>query len=278
MLVSPGHSRVDTTLSKRGLERRFLAACAVAREAGDLARRHFESRDLRDGYKLKGAQDYWTAADGEIERLIVSRLSEAFPDDTFFGEEGGGSFSPQVWVIDPIDGTANFARGIAHFCISIAFMREGTMAIGAIYDPVKGELFAARREHGATCNGRPMRVSTIDDLNHATIEVGWSTRRPMKDYIRLMDQVTSAGAGFRRAGSGALGIAYVADGRCEGYCELHINSWDALAALLMVTEAGGWTNDFLAYDGLVQGNPVLATTPALKDSLIAATPALGLKY
>lgn len=264
-------------MPKRGLEKRFLAACAVAREAGDLARRHFETRNLRNGYKLKGPQDYWTAADGEIERLVIKRLGEAFPTDTFFGEEGGGRFSPEVWVIDPIDGTVNFARGIAHFCISIAFVREGELAIGVIYDPIKGEMFAARRGAGAFCNGQPMRVSTIGDLRHATIEIGWSTRRSMKDYVRLVDQVTAAGAGHHRAGSGALGLAYVADGRTDGYCELHINSWDALAGILLVEEAGGWVNDFLANDGLVQGNPVLATTPALKDALLAAMPGLGLQ-
>jgi myo-inositol-1(or 4)-monophosphatase len=95
--------------------------------------------------------------------------------------------------------------------------------------------------------------------------------------VNLIGQLTATGAGFRRTGSGALGIAYVADGRAEGYAELHINSWDALAALLMVQEAGGWTNDFLANDGLSQGNPVLATTPALKDVLINAMAELGLK-
>lgn len=242
-----------------------------------MARRHFESRDLRSGYKLKGPQDYWTAADGEVEKLIVGRLSDAFPDDTFFGEEGGGDFSPEVWVIDPIDGTANFARGIPHFCISIAFLREGRMTIGVIYEPVRGELFATLSGHGATCNGQPMQVSTIADIRSATVELGWSTRRPMKQYVTLMDQLTSTGAGFRRSGSGALGLAYVADGRAEGYGELHINSWDVLAGLLLVQEAGGWANDFLANDGLVQGNPVLATTPALKDVLIAAMPAMGLK-
>jgi myo-inositol-1(or 4)-monophosphatase len=266
-----------SSLSKRGLEKRFLAACAVAREAGDLARRHFESRELRDGYKLKGPQDYWTAADGEVEKLIVGRLSDAFPEDTFFGEEGGGSFSPEVWVIDPIDGTANFARGIPHFCISIAFLREGRMTVGAIYDPMRRELFATLSGAGATCNGRPMRVSTLSDIRSATVELGWSMRRPMKQYVELIGQLTATGAGFRRAGSGALGLAYVADGRCEGYCELHINSWDALAGLLLVQEAGGWINDFLASDGLIHGNPVFAATPALKDALIQAMPAMGVK-
>ncbi|MGQ0664026.1 MAG: inositol monophosphatase family protein [Pseudomonadota bacterium] len=252
------------------LERRYLAACAMAREAGDLARRLFESRD-GSSFELKGPQDYMTEADTAVERLIVERIAAAFPADACFGEEGGGRLGPEVWVIDPIDGTANFARGIPHFCVSIAFMRDGRTALGAIMNPMTGELFAARRGEGATLNGRAMRVSAISDPRQATVELGWSLRRPIADYVALVDRVMATGAGFRRAGSGTLGLVYVADGRAEGYCELHINSWDALAALLMVEEAGGWTNDFLANDGLARGNPVLASAPGLKDALIAAT-------
>jgi myo-inositol-1(or 4)-monophosphatase len=176
-----------------------------------------------------------------------------------------------VWVIDPIDGTANFARGMPHFCVSIAFLRQGDLAIGVIYDPMADELFAARRGGGASCNGAPMSVSDTTDLARAVIELGWSTRRSTADYVAMLERVIHAGASFRRAGSGALGLAYVADGRQDGYCELHINSWDALAGLLLVQEAGGWTNDFLARDGLAQGNPVLAAAPGIKDALIAAS-------
>ncbi len=257
-------------MGKRGLERRYLAACAVAREAGELARRRYQNR-AEIGLKFKGPQDYLTAADGEVERLVVARLGEAFPDDTFFGEEGGGHFSPQVWVIDPIDGTANFARGIPHFCISIAFVREGETVLGTIYDPMADELFTARRGGGALLNSNPMKVSDTSDLSRAVIELGWSTRRPAVAYLEALGRIIAAGSSFRRSGSGALGLAYVADGRQDGYCELHINSWDALAGLLMVQEAGGWTNDFLANDGLAQGNPVIAAAPGIKDALAMVT-------
>jgi myo-inositol-1(or 4)-monophosphatase len=116
-----------------------------------------------------------------------------------------------------------------------------------------------------------MKVSRIADMKQATVELGWSMRRPMSEYIAMIERVTRTGAGFRRAGSGALGLAYVAAGRIEGYAELHINSWDTLAGLLMVREAGGWTNDFLRGDGLRTGNPVLACTPALTQALVTAT-------
>ncbi len=257
-------------MSQRGVETRYLAACAMAREAGDLMRRLYESREM-GSYKLKGHQDYLTEADGEVEKLIVKRIAEAFPDDTVYGEEGGGKFSPQVWVIDPIDGTANFARGIPHFCVSIAYVQEGRIAAGTMCNPMTGELFAARIGGGATLNGKPMKVSRTPDMRSATLELGWSTRRPMEDYVAMLTRVVKTGAGIRRSGSGALGLAYVADGRTDGYAELHINSWDCLAGILMVNEAGGWTNDFLAGDGLTQGNPILGCTPALREAIVAAT-------
>ena len=173
--------------------------------------------------------------------------------------------------MDPIDGTANFARGIPHFAISIAFVRNERTEIGVVYNVMQDELYASKRGGGATLNGEPIRVSGISQISHATVEAGWSSRLPMGDYIQIVDRLKNAGANVRRAGSGTLGLTYVADGRIDAYCELHINSWDALAALLLVEEAGGWTNNFLARDGLRTGNPVLACTPELADAVVAAT-------
>jgi myo-inositol-1(or 4)-monophosphatase len=252
------------------LHTRFLAACAIAREAGDMARHLFESREPGT-FTLKGRQDFLTEADGAVERLVTGRIAEAFPDDTCVGEEGGGRYSTQTWVIDPIDGTANFARGIPHFCVSIAFVHDGRPLIGATCAPMYGELFAARRGGGATVNGRPMRVSATTDIRQATIEVGWSPRRPTPDYLALLQRVMATGAGSRRGGSGALGLAYVAAGRSDGYCEMHMQPWDTLAGLVMVEEAGGWSADYLANDGVRQGNAVLMCPPALKDALTAAS-------
>jgi myo-inositol-1(or 4)-monophosphatase len=245
------------------LELRLFAASAIAREAGWLARRHFHNRPKTLHIDFKGDQDYVSATDAEVETLIRTRLHEAFPSDGFYGEEGGGAFADDVWVVDPIDGTANFMRRIPQFCISIAFVREGRCEIGVIYDPIQDELFAARRGGGATLDGQLMHVSGLTDIRQATIEAGWSTRLPTDAYIALVQTLKSEGAGVRRGGSGALALAYAADGRIDAYCELHMNSWDALAGLLLIAEAGGWTNDFLANGGLRQGNPVLGCTPAL---------------
>jgi myo-inositol-1(or 4)-monophosphatase len=246
---------------------RLLTASAVAREAGGLARRHFHNRPKTLHIDFKGDQDYLSATDAEVETLIRTRLQQAFPSDDFYGEEGGGAFGDNVWVVDPIDGTANFMRRIPQFCISIAFVRHGYCEVGVIYDPVQDELFAARRRGGATLDGQPMHVSGLTDIRQATIEAGWSTRVPTEAYTALVQTLKSEGAGVRRGGSGALALAYVADGRIDAYCELHMNAWDALAGLLLVQEAGGWTNDFLANEGLSQGNPILGCTPALEDIL-----------
>ncbi len=250
------------------LDAREQALIAVTREAGELARELFwKPIEI----KLKGKQDYITEADGQVERLIVGRLQERFPQDAFLGKEGGASGEGDaLWVIDPIDGTANFAHRIPHFCVSIAFMSAGELALGAISAPMYAELYRARLGKGAFLNDRAMRVADAD-IKQAVVELGWSSRRPTRAYTSLIERVLATGATFLRAGSGALGLAYVADGRTHGYCELHINSWDTLAGLLLVREAGGWTNDFLASDGLTRGNAVLACAPGLKDTLVAVT-------
>lgn len=258
-------------LAEKELDAREEALVAVAHEAGELAKRLFGDPS-RFSTKLKGKQDFVTAADGEVERMIMERLAARFPGDAFLGEESGARGSGDaVWVIDPIDGTANFAHGMPHFCVSIAFLAGGEPLLGAIAAPLYGELYRARLGRGAFLNGRALRVVEKPDIRQAIVELGWSSRRPARDYTAMLERVLATGATFLRAGSGALGLAYVAAGRTHGYCELHINSWDALAGLLLVREAGGWSNDFLAGAGLARGNPVLACAPGLREALVKAT-------
>src|SRR5262245_9439599 len=257
------------------LDAREKALAEIMREAGELARKLYLNPENL-GVKLKGKQDYITVADGEVERLIVGRLGERFPDDAMLGEEGGAqgggkALGDAIWIIDPIDGTANFAHRIPHFSISIGFLSGGRPQLGAIGAPMYGEIFRARRGRGAYCNDRRMKVAGTSDINRAIVELGWSVRRPAHAYALLLERVLATGATFMRAGSGALGLAYVADGRTHGYCELHINAWDVAAGLLLVEEAGGWTNDFWAGEALAKGNPVLACTPGLREALVAVT-------
>ena len=250
--------------------RRHLAACAMARQAGEMMRRLFLNRGGIE-MSFKGPQDYLTQADAAVETLVRQRLKDAFPEDQFFGEEGGGEVGDSMWVVDPIDGTSNFARGIPHFCISIAYALNGKPEIGVIYDPMTDEMFEARRGGGARLNGWPMKTSGGTHIDRCQIELGWSKRRPDADYLAMVKRVLDAGASFLRAGSGSLGIAYVADGRTDGYAELHINSWDCLAGIVMVEEAGGYANDFLAGEGMRKGNPILVAAPGIAQALIKLT-------
>jgi myo-inositol-1(or 4)-monophosphatase len=256
---------------------RLLAAEAVAREAGALARRRFLDASFK--VRFKGPQDYLTEVDGETEELISSRLNEAFPQDGFIGEEtagrppgGGGA----TWVVDPIDGTSNFARGVAHFCVSIACVAGGKVEVGVIYDPMRDELFSARRGGGARLNGAAIKPSEATALANSTIEVGWNMRASVAKYLDLLRRVALWGAAPFRTGSGALGIAYVAAGRRDGYLEYHINAWDCLAAILLVHEAGGYVSDFLSGEGLTKGNPLIACAPGVKDALISAAAIEGI--
>jgi myo-inositol-1(or 4)-monophosphatase len=249
---------------------RFPCAQAVAREAGKLMRRRFEDKS---SFKLsfKGHQDYLTEVDGEVETLVVSRLAAIFPEDSFIGEEGGREESDSVWVIDPIDGTANFARGIAHFCISLAHLSDGRPSVGVVYDPMRDEMFCALRGGGASLNGAPIRVSGVPDIRSATVEIGWNNRSGVPPFVALVERVMGCGAGMIRSCSGALGMAYVAAGRIDAYLENHINAWDVLAGMLLVQEAGGYVSDFLAGEGLTKGNPVLACTPELRRALVESS-------
>jgi myo-inositol-1(or 4)-monophosphatase len=237
---------------------------SLAGDAGRLAHSKFG----RSATSMKGRHDVVTAMDREVERLIRRAIESRYPDDTVIGEEeGGDGDSQRLWLIDPIDGTANYARGIPHYCVSIAYLERLVPVVGAIYDPSRDWLYAGAHGEGATCNGVPLAVSAQADLAAAVVECGWSTRRSTAHYVDLVSRVMEAGCAMRRVGSGALGLADVAAGRSEAYCELHINAWDCAAGILLVREAGGHTNAFFEGNGLSAGNPIIATNDALYAKL-----------
>lgn len=258
------------TPSDPGLDRREAFLIDLVREAGRLAQRAFSGAETL-AYRMKGPQDFLTATDAAVEELVQNRLQSAFPEDGFLGEESGGVLSPQIWVVDPIDGTANFARRIPHYCVSIAFVSHGVIALGAVFDPAHDELYFARRGRGATRNGKPVRVSDVRDAHAVCVELGWSTRVPNSDYLDALAGILKAGANARRGATGALGLAYVADGRSDGYAELHMQPWDCLAGLLLVEEAGGRVSPYLENGGLAKGGPVLAVAPGAADLMQSAT-------
>lgn len=253
-------------------ELRLAAACAVAREAGALALRLFRARD-RLLVERKGLQDLVSVADREVEALIRDRLARLFPEDGFLGEEGGRvSGTAGTWVVDPIDGTWCFLNGIAAWCVSLAWVCAGRIELGVIYDPCAEELFAARRGGGATLDGRPIRVAEATSLADGTVSVGFSHRSRPEDVAPVFARILAAGGMYQRHGSGALGLAWTACGRLIGYIEPHMNSWDALAGLLLVGEAGGLVNDFLAAEGLDRGNRVVAVAPGVASAIAELAP------
>ncbi|CDN58166.1 Extragenic supressor protein SuhB (plasmid) [Neorhizobium galegae bv. officinalis bv. officinalis str. HAMBI 1141] len=244
------------------LSGRALLCKDVIKAAGALVLKGFQDNTGR-ATSMKGPQDFLTETDAASEALIRSTISEHFPVDGFLGEEGGGKVTDRLWVVDPIDGTANFARGIPHFCISIAYVENYDWKIGAIYNPAQDELYFACRGAGATLNEKQISVSATRSFDSASVELGWSGRVPNEIYIRTIGELLALGTNVRRTGSGAMALAYVADGRSDAYVELHMNSWDCAAGLLLVEEAGGAVCPFMEIGTLAEGGPVLASTRAI---------------
>lgn len=250
------------------IDQRETALHEIIRSAGELALRCYRAR--RPGqYSLKGRQDFLTEADGLVEQHVFDKLRARFPDDGLLGEETGGHVAAsRLWVVDPIDGTANFARGIDHFCVAIAFVADGITHLGATFNPVTNELYVARQGRGATKNGSPLRVASTDALTVASIELGWSTHTPEPEYLALFQAMIASGASVRRGASGALALAWVAEGRTDGYVEHFMHPWDCLGGLLMVREAGGCTGLYPAGNRKIcDGGPVIAVATGIAAEL-----------
>lgn len=264
------------------LTSRAAFLCALAPKAGDLAHEGFTSRTAGD-FTLKGPQDFLTETDVAVEAFIRAEIGAAFPDDGILGEEGGGDLHRHLWVIDPVDGTANFARGVPHFCVCISFCENGAPVLGAIFHPMTGEFWFARTGCGAQKNGVALRVARTADPQVACVEMGWSRRHSIAGYLAAQKHILTAGANIRRGGSGALALAWVAEGRSDGYIEAAMNCWDCLAGMLMVSEAGGAVLTFgPKADGMLctlralhGPHPVRACTPALAALLDRALTATG---
>ncbi|MGH6899960.1 MAG: inositol monophosphatase family protein [Geminicoccaceae bacterium] len=253
----------------RDLDLRLLAACAIAREAGKLAYDYFEQRAQLE-IEHKGLQDLVSLADRAVEDLIRARLGGAFPEDDLLGEEGGGAArrpGAGLWVIDPIDGTANFLRGMPYWCVALAYVTGDRVEIGVTYDPVHDDLFWARRGGGAHRNQAPIRVSGATDPRRAVVGSTFTFKMKIESYIALIEGILLAGADHRRMGSTALMMCHVADGRLDGCVTGYCNAWDVIGGLLLVEEAGGVASHFIADNGLMAAGSALACTPGLQETL-----------
>ncbi|MCR8924182.1 inositol monophosphatase [Dasania sp. GY-MA-18] len=242
-------------------------ALRAARKAGEIIARACENLDTID-IESKGNNDFVTEVDKAAEREIRYGLSKAYPDHAILGEEGGLIGSPDAdyqWVVDPLDGTTNFIRGIPHFAISIACFYKGQIEHAVILDPIRREEFIASRGRGAQLNGRRIRVSKRTTLEGALIGTGipYKSRseQHIPEYMASLEAVTRQTAGIRRGGAAALDLAYVAAGRLDGFWEIGLNKWDIAAGILLIREAGGLVsdfkggNDYLESGNIVTGNP-----------------------
>jgi myo-inositol-1(or 4)-monophosphatase len=258
------------------LDLRLLAACAIVREAGQLARDYFLRREALE-IEFKGPQDLVSIADRSVEDVIRGHLSHSFSDDDVIGEEGGYATDrggDHVWVIDPIDGTANFLRGVPYWSVALAYVVGGHTELAVTYDPIHEELFAARRGQGASRNGRAIRVSERTDPGRSALGTAYTFRASMEGYLSLMDGLMRAGLDHRRLGSSALMLCHTADGRLDGTAMIYCNAWDVIGGLLLVEEAGGIASNFLSDAGLTVPGPAFAGTSALCPMLESLT---GLK-
>jgi myo-inositol-1(or 4)-monophosphatase len=259
-------------------------ALAAARKAGEIIARAADRIDLVE-VRRKSGNDFVTETDLAAEREILFQLRKAYPDHSFLAEESGGvALGAQSrgyqWIIDPLDGTTNFSRGIPHFAVSIACLVDGRVEHAVILDPIRREEFTATRGSGAQLNGRRLRVSARASLKEALVGTGIPFREPanarLDAYLQTLREIATRSAGIRRAGAASLDLAYVAAGRLDGYWEIGLQAWDIAAGALLVQEAGGLISDFEGGNQwLTRGDVVAANPKCLKAMLQIIRPVLG---
>jgi myo-inositol-1(or 4)-monophosphatase len=245
-------------------DRHLSSIQQFARDGGRMALDHFQKVDELE-VSEKTRNDFVSNADRGVEMLIREAIARDFPEDGVLGEEYGHEPGPSgiTWVIDPIDGTANFVRGRPHWCVSIACLHHAQIIAGCIYDPVHDELYLAGSSRASTRNGRPIRVTTTEEIDRATVGVGLKPSKGDSSGLAMLTPMVEAGTRLYRNSSGALSLAYVADGRLDAYVERHMHSWDFFAGALIVRQAGGQMRDFDPAAALTAGAPVIASNGRL---------------
>src|SRR5215831_8697868 len=223
-------------------------AMDLAREAGEVLK-HYATREKQ--VQFKGRANLVTIADKESEALIIRGIHQRFPEHAILAEETGviepnQSSSEVRWIIDPLDGTTNFAHQYPFYCVSIAVEEHGVVTCGAVYDPCRDELFSASRGAGAFLNGEPLRVSDVDRLSHALLLTGfpYDFRERIEIPLGMFREFLKESQAVRRGGSAALDLCHMAAGRCDGFWELKLQPWDTAAGGVIAEEAGARITDF----------------------------------
>lgn len=241
---------------------------AAARAAGKVVAEGF---GRPNSVRFKGDANLVTDYDHRSEAIVVETILSAFPGHRVLAEEGtiGGSHPDHLWIIDPIDGTTNFAHGFPSIAISIAYERYGRVEFAAILDPIHDELFSAVVGQGATLNGEAISVSTVDRLEKALVSTGFPYERELLPIaLDEISRFTYAAQSVRRIGAAALELAYVAAGRLDGFWEVHLEPWDCAAAALLITEAGGTITDFHGRPFDHHEGHTLASNGRIHDAMI----------
>jgi myo-inositol-1(or 4)-monophosphatase len=247
------------------------AAISAAREAGGVLREGF---GWQHSVRYKGEVDLVTEVDEQAERAIQKILLGAFPTHGMLAEEGGWHPGEEDarWIVDPLDGTTNYAHGLPIFCVSIALERAGEMVLGIVHDPMREEMYVAQRGGGATLNDEPISVSDTDEPNRALIATGFPyDRDKMPEALDLFGRFAALTRGMRRLGSTALDLCYVASGRLDGYYERGIWAWDIAAGSLILEEAGGKVTDYRGSELDLEGREIVASNGALHPAMTRLT-------
>ena len=242
----------------------------LARQAGQILSDSYE-KDHQVNYK--GVIDLVTEVDHASEKFLISEINRTFPGHSFLAEESGASAlqNEHLWIIDPLDGTVNYAHGVPFFCVSIAYSYQGQVLLGAVYDPLRDEMFSAERGQGSRVNGRPLKVSTVQELQQSLLTTGfpydaWNNGRNNFDYFTKLGKMTQ---GVRRLGSAALDLCYIAAGRLDGYWEFSLKAWDIAAGALIAEEAGAMVSNTNGEAGfMTPPHSILAANPQIFPKLL----------
>jgi myo-inositol-1(or 4)-monophosphatase len=245
-------------------------AVMAARRGGSILIRHLNRLDKLHVEK-KGHNDFVSDADRAAEAAVIEVIQKHYPEHAILAEESGmRGDSDTVWIIDPLDGTTNFLHGFPQFCVSVGVSVNGRMEAGAVFDPMRQELFAASRGNGATLDDRKIRVSGSTDLEHALIGTGFPFRQEDMDmgpYLDMLGKVVRNTSGVRRPGAAALDLAYVAAGRLDGFWETNLHAWDLAAGSLLIREAGGIISGLDGSENFLDTGHVLAGSPKIYAAL-----------
>lgn len=252
-------------------EKICLQVIAIAEKAAEFIREEAQNFQ-QSAVEYKGRNDLVSYVDKEAEKLLVGELAKVLPEAGFIAEEGTGEPKEDGynWVIDPVDGTTNFVHGVPYYSISIALMQGETVEIGVVYAVQQRECFHAIRGKGAFCNGERIRVSGKKQLSESLLVTGFPYKHldKRKNYFDILSELLEHSHGFRRLGSAAIDLVYVACGRFEAFFEFGLNPWDVAGGAIIIEEAGGMVTDFEGGNGYLFGKAIVAATPELHGQVL----------